>query len=99
MVSAIRELKEELGIEADVQFVTNKNYAYQAWDPTVTRDADLWIYKARHNGPFNPDPNEVEEARFFKLKEIEDMFASKTKFHPEFASAWEEGVIARAAAL
>lgn len=92
--AAARELREELGISAAPQFVVRKHYTYPAWDPSITRETDLSIYKTQHNGPFEPDPDEVERVEFFTLEKIGEMLQSGTKFHPEFRFAWDEGVIA-----
>ena len=91
-----REIKEELGIEAKVDFMVNRNYKYPAWKPGFTRDNDVWIYKAKHNGPFTPDTNEIEKVGFFTIEEIKKMVEHGEKFHPEFVLAWNEGLIADA---
>jgi isopentenyldiphosphate isomerase len=91
--SAIRELKEELGIETTVEFIGEELYKDK-----YAQDK-LYIYKALHNGPFKPDPAEVDEARFFKLGEIENMLKSGTKFHPEFPFLWNKGIITKINAL
>lgn len=92
-LSAERELKEELGIDAKVQFIAQEHFTYPAWTPSVTREADLFIYKTYHNGPFNPDPREVDKVEFFKLETIKEMIESGQKFHPEFILSWNKGII------
>lgn len=94
--SAQRELREELGIEASVEFIIQTHYTYAAWKPSVTREVDIFIYKAHHNGPFQVDLKEVERVEFFKLEVVEEMIKSGQKFHPELVLSWKEGVIARA---
>lgn len=96
-ISAERELHEELGIDADVEFVAQEHYTYPAWKPGVTREVDLFIYKARHNGPFRPNPAEVEKVQFFKPEIVKEMIESGIKFHPEFLLSREKGIISRAA--
>jgi isopentenyl-diphosphate Delta-isomerase len=93
--SAKRELQEELGVEAEVEFVSKEHYMYPSWKPSVMRETDLWIYKAVHGGPFTPEPEEVDEAKFFTLEKIEEMIESGEKFHPEFTLSWEKGIISR----
>ena len=93
---AERELREELGIDANVEFITEEHYTYPAWNPSVTREVDLFIYKCRHNGPFNPDRTEVEGIEFFKLETIKKMIESGVKFHPEFTLSWNKGIISQA---
>jgi isopentenyl-diphosphate delta-isomerase len=96
-LTARRELQEELGVEAEVEFVGEEHFSYPAWNPGVLREVDVLVFKAHHDGPFTPDPNEVEEVRFFSLETIGDMITSGKKFHPEFAVLWNKGIISRAA--
>jgi isopentenyldiphosphate isomerase len=91
--SAEREVKEELGVETSTEFVAQEHFTYPAWKPDTSREADLWIYRAHHNGPFSPDSNEVDDVRFFPLDAIKRMMESGEKFHPEFVLAWEKGLI------
>ncbi|MBI4121263.1 MAG: NUDIX domain-containing protein [Parcubacteria group bacterium] len=92
-LAARRELHEELGIDADVEFITKEHYTYPAWDPSITREVDLSVFKAHHNGPFKPDPDEVEKVQFFGLETIGEMMQSGVKFHPEFRLSWEKGIV------
>src|SRR5688572_27267017 len=57
---AKRELREELGIEAEVEFVSQEHFQYPGWVTGATREEDSHIYKTRYNGPFNIDPKEVD---------------------------------------
>ena len=91
--SAEREIKEELGIDATVEFVVRKHYTYEAWKKDTTREADLWIYKTYSNGPFKPDLNEVEKVEFFEIDEIKKMIESGAKIHPEFLLTWNDGIV------
>ena len=85
--TAIRELKEEIGVETEVELVTEILYQDE-------KEADyLYIYKAKYNGEFVPDGVEVEKAEFFSLDKIEAMIASGEKFHPEFLFLWNKGLI------
>ena len=96
-LSAERELREELGIEARVEFITEEHYKYQALDPSVSREIDLFIYRTQHNGPFHLDSAEVQKVQFFKLATIQKMIKSGDKFHPEFVLSWNKGIISRVA--
>ncbi|MBI2640330.1 MAG: NUDIX hydrolase [Candidatus Sungbacteria bacterium] len=95
--SAKRELREELGVDATVEFIAEEHYKYPAWKPSVSREVDLFIYKAHHNGPFNLDPAEIAKVQFLKLTIIKEMIESDAKFHPEFVLSWNKGIISRAA--
>ena len=98
-MSAKRELLEELGIETDVEFVVQEHYIYPAWNPSNTREVDLFIFRAQNNGPFDPDLKEVERVEFFKLNTIKEMIESGQKFHPELVLSWRKGIISRTADL
>ena len=94
--AAEREVNEELGITSEVEFMVQKHYTYPAWKPDTNREADLWLYKTKHNGPFVPDLNEVEKVEFFSFEEIEKILQSGQKFHPEFTLVWNDGIISEA---
>lgn len=92
--AAIRETKEEIGIDVKVTFLDKQTYK----DPT--REDHMSLYFAVHEGPFTVDPAEVQEVRFFSLEEIKTMLiADVSKFHPEVPFAWGLGIIAHAAEL
>src|SRR3989344_3204812 len=63
-IAAVRELREELGIEAPLRYIGT--YVYTAAPPEET----LEIYKGIHDGPFYPSPTEVQEVLFCALDEI-----------------------------
>jgi len=92
-LAAEREAMEELGIQVTVEPVGEEHFQYPGWDPSVIREVDLHIFKARHNGPFKPDLKEVDKVQFFSLNEIQDMIDSGAKFHPEFLLLWKKGII------
>ncbi len=92
-LAAERELKEELGVEVEVNFLTVEHFIYPAWQAGVTREVDLLIYKAPHDGPFQPDPKEVAKVEFFTLAKIQDMIKAGEKFHPEFLLSWNQGIM------
>lgn len=94
--TAERELGEELGVSAPLEFVAQEHYRYPAWKLGNTREVDLSIYKTHHNGPFKPDPNEIEKVKFFSLDTIGKMIAADVKFHPEFVASWRKGVFSGA---
>lgn len=85
--AALRELKEELGIESNLQYMGE--FVYQN---NVKKDT-LYIYKTLYDGVFMPDPVEVDEVEFFTKEEIQDMLNRGEKFHPEFPFVWQKGII------
>lgn len=85
--AANRELEEEIGIHGKLEPVGEVSYVDERGEDY------LYIYKMRHNGSFNLDPNEVDDERFFALAVIASMIQAGEKFHPEFIFVWNKGVI------
>lgn len=79
--SAPRELQEELGIT-----VPNLVYLGEhiVCDEIQKTEELMFLFKATHNGPFNPDPKEVEHVEFFSPAFIEQMLQDGSKIHPTF---------------
>jgi isopentenyldiphosphate isomerase len=75
--AAYREFEEELGKKASISFI-NK-YRYEGAGFTK----HLAIFKTVYPGPFQINPEEVKEVKFFSLPKIEEMIKSEEKFHPE----------------
>lgn len=90
--AAERELFEELGVRAEVVFLGQFAYQYAAWKPGIIRDADLWLYTAVHDGPFTPDPKEIQEVRFFSGQALA-LLVQRERMHPEFLCLWESGTV------
>ncbi len=76
--AALRETEEELGVRAKMKFLAKDVYI-----STVVPKKFLATFTARHNGPFNPNPKEVERVEFFSMDEIWRMIREGEKFHPE----------------
>lgn len=80
--AAQRELKEELGIEAPLEFVTAWHHPGGS-DPDDEAD-DLTLFKTVYDGSFTPDPKEVDRVEFFTPEQVTRLLAiSPEKFHPE----------------
>lgn len=75
--AAQRELQEELGIVADL-----KPFSKDVYEGPRGMKKFLTTFKASHEGPFAPDPAEVERVAFFNLEEIREMLL-REKIHPE----------------
>ena len=79
----LRETREELGV---VDFVPEFLMRY---DFRSSVEAELvYIYRCTYDGPFAPDPAEVDEGRFWSLDEIRDNIG-KEVFTPNFESEIE----------
>lgn len=74
--TAKRELKEELGIEAPLEFMMK-------FRKRADNDQEInTVFKCVHEGPFKHNPEEIDEIRFFSAKEIEDMIARGENIAP-----------------
>lgn len=91
--SANREMKEELGIESELEFIAHKHYTYDAWKPGVTREVDIWLYRTTYNGEFHLNLDEVTDIVFKSIDEIKEMVNSGEKFHPELLLVFKDGLI------
>jgi len=80
--AAIREMKEEIGIEASIKPLCKLKY----------KNKLLKIFKAKYEGvcKFN---EEVDNVIFFSLSQIKEMVKMGDKFHPELLFLINEGVI------
>ena len=61
---AIREVKEELGVDIIVEFLGKFLYRYK------NESEFSAIFRAHSNGPFDFDPNEISEVKFMSLREF-----------------------------
>lgn len=69
--AAHRELKEELGIDAQVTFVSKQ------LEETAQETEMSVIYKAKYNGPFTVNPEETERVEFFDPRRLKFDISSK----------------------
>ncbi|MFT7184365.1 MAG: isopentenyl-diphosphate delta-isomerase, partial [Oceanicoccus sp.] len=72
--AAARELMEELGVEAPLEFFTSLSF----------QGDDLYIYKGVYDSDFFKTGPEVEDVLFLNLDQIKQKHNSGEKFHPEF---------------
>jgi isopentenyl-diphosphate delta-isomerase type 1 len=87
-----RSLKEELGIEAEIEIVTNEVLQKREYQINGEKHFEYEIVlmlKGVHEGPFNIDPSEVHKVKFFSLEEVEKMKNDGIKFTPWFLDEWE----------
>jgi isopentenyldiphosphate isomerase len=75
---AIREYKEELGVESKLEFV-GKHF-YKAPN---TPNKFLAIFKTQFNGQFQPDYEVISKVGAFTIEEIKRMINNGEKIHPE----------------
>ena len=77
--AALRELKEEIGITAELKEIGKDKYHYA----NTKIKKIIGSFNAVYNGEFNINKHEVEKVEFFTLDEIKDMINNGEKFHPE----------------
>lgn len=65
--TAKREAKEELNIDIDPIYKTKQVFQYDNEAEMTT------IFTAHHNGPFDPNPNEVSDVHFFRQEELQEL--------------------------
>lgn len=87
--AARRELKEELGIDANLQFVCHYYYEEKVNDFSIKRFNN--IYTAQSEGPFTTDPEEVESVEFFSPQELDHRILRSPHDFPEgFIHAYQQ---------
>lgn len=70
--AAARELKEELGVEAEPEFL----YSYVHTNPYETEV--VHTYAMVHEGEFSFNIEEIDEVRFFSIREIVEQMGSES---------------------
>ncbi len=86
---AKREMKEEIGIEADLKFIANLEYEENHESGDIDKE-HVKIYSCTHNGPFKIDKHEVSSVQFISLKKIQDMLnKDKEQFVPSFRASFQ----------
>jgi isopentenyl-diphosphate delta-isomerase type 1 len=79
--AASRELKEELGVDCNLDFFSKELYVDKEMQIGLTKFME--IYKCVCEGPFDIDSNEVEKVEFCSIKKIRRMIESGERFTPE----------------
>ncbi|ADN02980.1 NUDIX hydrolase [Spirochaeta thermophila] len=64
--AARRELREELGLEGLPLGWVGRMKVETPWETEL-----VGVFITVHDGPFSPDPEEIEELRFWKKEEVE----------------------------
>lgn len=78
-LAAMRESEEEIGITPkSLEFLYEDFYT-----DTSGPDKFLHTYKYISEGPFHPNPREVQRVEYFTIDQIRNMIAAGEKFHPE----------------
>ena len=82
--TAPRELREELGVDAEVEEIASlAACAETGWE-------FVRLYRAQHDGPFRLPPAEIESGAFFTREQIERWIAARPQdFAPGFLECWQ----------
>ena len=88
--AAVREMREELGITAPLVFLYD--YKYRG----ARESEDVRSFKAVHDGPFTPAPDEIDEVRRLAPDEIGRMLGTGA-FTPNFEREYEMYIKSRLA--
>ena len=83
-VAAKRELREELGVATELTRVVKLPASEK------TGQEFIWLYQARHDGPFELARSEIEHGEFFPTDVISNwMKARPDDFAPGFVECWQ----------
>ena len=78
-VCAVREVREELG----VQLPETPERLFKVEACAETGQEFVWVYQCRHEGPFSLHPEEIERGGWYAPEEVSRWMREKP---PEFAS-------------
>jgi 16S rRNA (adenine1518-N6/adenine1519-N6)-dimethyltransferase len=83
-VAANRELREELGVAAELTRVAKLPASER------TGQEFIWLYQARHDGPFELARSEIEYGEFFPTDVVSGWLKARPDdFAPGFAECWK----------
>lgn len=83
-VAANRELREELGVAAELTRVAKLPASEK------TGQEFIWLYQARHDGPFELARSEIEYGEFFPTDVVSDWVKARPDdFAPGFVECWQ----------
>jgi isopentenyl-diphosphate delta-isomerase type 1 len=84
---ALREVKEELGIE--LPSVPDRILRVDAC--AETGEEFVWVYRTRHEGPFQLHPEEIETGGWFAPERVTEWIRAKREdFAPSLICIWRQ---------
>jgi 16S rRNA (adenine1518-N6/adenine1519-N6)-dimethyltransferase len=82
--TAVRELREELGVTANLTRVAHLNASEK------TGEEFIWLYRGEHAGPFAPARSEIDAVQFFPLEVVARWIEQRPEdFAPGFIECWQ----------
>jgi isopentenyldiphosphate isomerase len=83
---ALREVREELGIQ--LPCLPDKLFKIDAC--AETGQEFVWVYRCKHEGPFNLHPEEIETGGWFAADQLNRWIADRPEeFAPSFPLIWK----------
>jgi 16S rRNA (adenine1518-N6/adenine1519-N6)-dimethyltransferase len=83
-VAASRELREELGVITELTRIVKLSASEK------TGREFIWLYQARHDGPFELAHSEIEHGEFFPIEVVSEWVnARPDDFAPGFVECWQ----------
>jgi 16S rRNA (adenine1518-N6/adenine1519-N6)-dimethyltransferase len=81
--AAVRELREELGLEGDLEFLTKLPAGPQ------TANEHSALYRVVTDDPPQPDPDEIESVQWLECREVATLVSQRPDdFTPPFRELW-----------
>ena len=81
--AARRELREELGVDAELHRVAKLDATER------TGEEFIWVYRGEHDGPFTLAPDEIELGAFFAPEIVAEWISARPEdFAPGFLESW-----------
>ncbi len=85
-VCALRELREEIGLE----LAKPPRRLFKLAASLRTDQEHVWVYRCEAEGPFTLDPNEIERGDWFEPSEVTDWMKQRpAEFAGAFRVMWE----------
>jgi 16S rRNA (adenine1518-N6/adenine1519-N6)-dimethyltransferase len=82
--TAVRELREELGIDTDLKRIAKLPASKR------TGFEFIWLYRGSYEGELRPNSNEIEALRAFPPQIIDDWIKARPReFSPGFVECWK----------
>ncbi len=79
-VATQRRLMDEMGVEAELQFLFK--FQYQAKFKQIGSENELcYVFIGKHDGPYHPNPNEIKDLMFIPFDKIEEELKRNGKFY------------------
>jgi len=87
--TAIRELREEIGAEANLERIRDTHLQKNEYKKWEIKDYEFVVtFRCVYDGPIKVDQSEIGEAGFFSVQDVEKQMNEGTEFTPWFLDEW-----------